>query len=394
MRKNPNLVKFSTYDPTKESRQVSIKDLCDDIEKEKIVLPIFQTFIRWNIQKAVELFNFQLFGKAAISPISINLIENVNIAVNQVTFVDRMPIDKSRLYGKMSVNDGQQRLTCNYKAYIGHEDFKHVYLDIPKGQFLVNKDDRRTGQIPVGIIYNHDEEVFKKYCEGKTEFHGFDIQGLLTNVRKKFFSYYYIVNIAKDLSGKEQQKWFDVLNRAGSRVTDVEMDLVDLLGKEIDFYSEYTLPFYQKLKDAGLDELFVQKSTEVTIPVACLNPAYEVFYKKAHMSNFCPYASDRKPKLIAKIKSEDDIRSLFETTLKAIDETVEFIERQSTELKTPNNIYQITYLTGFFVYNQGNTISTAKKEKLIEWYNNVNFSVKGDNSKARKIFTDLISIPD
>jgi len=394
MRPNKKLIEFSTYDPTKDSRQISIKDLCNDIEEGKIILPIFQTFIRWNIQKAVELFNFQLFGKAAVSPISINLIENVDLAVNQVAFVDRKPIEKNSLYGKMSVNDGQQRLTCNYKAFVNHKDFEHIFLDITKGEFLINKDARKKGQIPVGIIYNNDDVIFKKYCKSKNEFQDFDIVGLLTDVRKKFFSYYYIVNIAKDLSDTEQQSWFDVLNRAGSRVTDVEMDLVDLMGKEIDFYSEYSLPFYEKLKEASLEDLFIQKSTEVTIPVACLNPAYEVFFNRKHSNNFCPIASDRKPKLIAKINNADDVRHLFTMTLKAVDRTVEFLEKKNMDLKTPSNIYYVTYLIGFFIYAQEKEITLEKEKNLIEWYNNVNFSVKGDNSITRKFFTDLIAILD
>jgi hypothetical protein len=214
MRPNPKLKKFSTYDPTKDSRQISIKELCDNIEEGKIILPIFQTFIRWGLSKAIDLFDFQLLGKAAVSPISVNIIENVDLAVNQVAFVNRKPIDKKELQGKMSVNDGQQRLTCNYKAYINHEDFSDVYLDITKGKFLVNKE-RRAGQIPVGVLYNKNDSIFKKYCESKKEFRDFDIFGLLTDIRKKFFSYYYTVNIAKDLSDEEQQQWFDVLNRAG-----------------------------------------------------------------------------------------------------------------------------------------------------------------------------------
>ena len=392
MRLSKKLVEFSTYDPTKDSRQISIKDLCDDIEDGKIILPIFQTFIRWNVQKAVELFNFQLFGKAAISPISINLIENVDLAVKQVTFVERVAIETNSLHGKMSVNDGQQRLTCNYKAYTNHIDFKHVFLDISKGQFLINKDTRRRGQIPIGILYNKDDVAFKNYCKSNKEFQGFDIMGLLTDVRKKFFSYYYIVNIAKDLSDIEQQDWFDVLNRAGSRVTDVEMDLVDLMGKGIDFYSEYSIPFFEKLKEANLDDLFIQKSTEVTIPVACLNPAFEVYFGREHSNNFCPIASDRKPGLIAKIESAENIRHLFDMTLSAIDETINFLEQKNINLKAPDKIDYVTYLIGFFVYNRGKMLSTKSEQKLIEWYNGVNFSVKGDNSIRRELFSNLITL--
>ena len=176
---------------------------------------------------------------------------------------------------------------------------------------MENKDERRKSQIPVGILYNKDEMTYKKYIKEHKEFQSFEVNSLLTDVRKKFFSYYYTVNVAIDLSDAEQQEWFDVLNRAGSRVTDVEMDLVGLMGKGIDFYSEYSTPFYDKLEEYEFDDLFIQKSTEVTIPVACLNPSYEVFYKKEHSKNLCPIASDRKPKLIAKIENPSEIRKLF-----------------------------------------------------------------------------------
>lgn len=392
MRLSKKLIELSTSDPTKDSRQRSIKDLCSDIENEKIILPIFQTFIRWNIEKSVSLLNFQLFGKAPVSPISVNLIQNPEIAVPQVTFIDRIAVSKEKLSEKMSVNDGQQRLSCNYKAYTNHEDFKNIYLDLSRGAFVENKDERRKSQIPVGILYNKDEMTYKKYIKEHKEFQSFEVNSLLTDVRKKFFSYYYTVNVAIDLSDAEQQEWFDVLNRAGSRVTDVEMDLVGLMGKGIDFYREYSTPFYNKLEEYEFDDLFIQKSTEVTIPVACLNPSYEVFYKKEHSKNLCPIASDRKPKLIAKIENPSEIRKLFSMTLKGLEEALQFMEENTMILKTPDKIDYITYLIGFFVYKQDKILSKLQKNKLINWFNNVNFNVKGDNTIRRNNFTELLNI--
>lgn len=37
--------------------------------------------------------------------------------------------------GQYSVVDGQQRLTTNFKAYINHEDFRNIVLDLGKGVF-------------------------------------------------------------------------------------------------------------------------------------------------------------------------------------------------------------------------------------------------------------------
>ena len=195
MRLSKDLIKFSTSDPTKDTRQRSIEDICIDIENERIIIPIFQTFIRWNIEKSVELLNFQLFGRAPVSPISVNVIQNPEIAVKQVTFIDRKPIPKEKLSGKMSVNDGQQRLSCNYKAYSNHPDFKDIYLDLSKGKFLENTGKRKISQIPVGILYNKDKSIYKGYIKEHKEFQDFEVNSLLTDVRKKFFSYYYTINI-------------------------------------------------------------------------------------------------------------------------------------------------------------------------------------------------------
>jgi hypothetical protein len=70
-----DLGKYVDFDPTKESNPRAIRDLCSKIEEGEIVLPIFQTYIRWQIDKTIDLLNFQLRGKAAVSPISINKIK-------------------------------------------------------------------------------------------------------------------------------------------------------------------------------------------------------------------------------------------------------------------------------------------------------------------------------
>jgi hypothetical protein len=81
-------------------------------------------------------------------------------------------------------------------------------------------------------------------------------------------------------------------------------------------------------------------------------------------------------------------------TLNAIDDTIRFLEKRNLELRTPDNIYYITYLVGLFAYNQGKNTSDETEKKIVDWYNTVNFSVKGDNSVLRKMFTDLIALID
>jgi len=385
---NKKLQQYSNFDPTKDSKTVALGDLCNDIEKGKITLPIFQTYIRWKTEKSVELLNFQLKGKAAVSPVSMNIIENEDLAVQQVSFLTRESIDKEEIKGKHSVNDGQQRLTCNYKAFIDHEDFKCIVLDISKGEFVINTGEIKKSQIPVGKLYNKDPQVFQEYLRGRKELQGFDVQTLLTNVRGKFLKYYYIVNYAKDLSQVEQMKWFDVLNLAGSRVTGVMVDLTDMLVKGVDYYKEYADSFYETLREANLEHLFVKKDTEISIPLAALNPAYEIVAREGvHGHNFSPIPSDVKTGVVSKLEPEL-IREIFSITLNALEVTLEFIEEN--QLLEPSRIDYVTYLTGAVVYNRGVNFTPEQRDYLISWYEEEDFTNKG-NSERRKIFEDILN---
>ena len=150
---NKNLVKAAGYNPTKESRQKSIFEMCDLIEKGEISLPLYQRDLSWTLKKSIELLNYQLLGKSPVSPISINVINNIDEAVPQVTFIDR-EIVTNIVRGQNSVVDGQQRLTTNYKAYINHDDFKTIVLDLGKGQFVKFDEQPRPNQIPVDHLMN------------------------------------------------------------------------------------------------------------------------------------------------------------------------------------------------------------------------------------------------
>ncbi|WP_294379087.1 cysteine desulfurase family protein [uncultured Clostridium sp.] len=307
---NKNLIYYSTFDPTKESKPVALRDLCHEIEERRIVLPVFQTYIRWTPEKSVSLLNFQLNGKAAVSPISINKIENKELAVPQLSFLTRELIKQDELVGKQSVNDGQQRLSCNYKAYIDHEDFKSIVLDITAGKFLINPQALKKSQIPVGKLYNKDDSVLDEYIANHKELQTLEVQRLLTKVRNKFMSYYYTVNYAKDLTENEQLEWFDVLNLAGSRVTGVEVQLTNMLVKGIDFYKEYSNKFVEKLAEGSLEHLIIRKDTEVSIPLAVLNPAYEIIKNKLHSSNCSPIPSDAKGIALSKLEP-DELRKIL-----------------------------------------------------------------------------------
>lgn len=64
---NKNLVKAAGYNPTKESRQKSIFEMCDLIEKGEISLPLYQRDLSWTLKKSIELLNYQLLGKSPVS---------------------------------------------------------------------------------------------------------------------------------------------------------------------------------------------------------------------------------------------------------------------------------------------------------------------------------------
>ena len=386
---NKDLVQYSTFDPTKESQPVALRNLCKDIEERKIVLPVFQTYIRWTPEKSVSLLNFQLNGKAAVSPISINKIENKDLAVPQVSFLTRELINQDELVGKHSVNDGQQRLSCNYKAYIDHEDFKSIVLDITAGKFLINPEGLKKSQIPVGKLYNKDDSVFDKYIDNHKDLQSLEVQRLLTKIRNKFMSYYYTVNYAKDLTQDEQLKWFDVLNLAGSRVTGVEVYLTSMLVKGVDFYKEYSNKFIERLASASLDHLIIREDTKVSIPLSTLNSAYEISQRKSHSSNCSPIPSDHKAQAISKL-NPNEIRAIFDTTLIALDKAISFIYDNNLN---PKRIDYLTYLTCFFVYNNNNNMNDRQKEEIINWFSCVNFTDKG-NSERREIFDKLILVKD
>ncbi|WP_144524158.1 hypothetical protein [Bacillus thuringiensis] len=388
IRINKKLDYFSSFDPTKESKPISLGNLCKDIEEGRLTLPIFQTGIRWKVEKSIELLNFQLTGKAAVAPISINIIENKSIAVPQVKFISRDLVPEEELAGKHSVNDGQQRLSCNYKAYTDDDEFRNVVLDITTGKFVLNSGPMRQSQIPVGKLYNKDPKVFEGFVRENPQMQTFEVQSLLTRIRNKFLAYYYTVNYAKDLSEEEQREWFEVLNLAGSKVTETEVHLTGMLVKGVDYYKEYAEKFGEKLKESGLDSLFVQKATEISIPLAALNPAYEIIKQKPHSANFSPMPSDVKASLISKLTA-DELHTIFNWTLDALDKALAFIE--SKHLAEPKRIDYVTYLLGAFVVLQNNELNVAQENFLIDWYETVEFAKK-DNGVRRKIFDSLIQV--
>ncbi|MCD2503188.1 hypothetical protein LQE93_15610 [Clostridium sp. NSJ-145] len=256
---NKNLNDYANFDPTKESHPRKLEDLCDDIEKGNVVLPIFQTYIRWQIEKSIDLLNFQLSGKAAVAPISMNRMQEGEDVGTQITFIERKQVNQNEIKGKVSVIDGQQRLTCNYKAYSNHPDFKNIVLDLSLGKFVLNVEALKPNQVPVGILYNKDANELEKFILEQEQLQPFKISGLLGRIRNKFLSYYYTINYANNLNETEQLQWFEVLNLAGTKVTGIQVQLTEMLVKGVDYYTEYAKVFLDNLEQAGLDNLLIQR---------------------------------------------------------------------------------------------------------------------------------------
>lgn len=384
MRINKELVKATSFNPTMKSHQMSIIDMCRKIDDQSISLPLYQRALSWTITKSVALLNYQLLGKAPVSPISINVILNAQDCVPQVSFIDQELLSNIER-GQYSVVDGQQRLTTNYKAYVNHEDFRNIVLDLEKGIFSEVQGVIRNSQIPVGVLLFKDDTLFFEYAKKRSSLRAPEVMNLLLQIKSKIRNYDYTINSAEDLSEDEQLEWFEVLNSAGSRVSIIQMRFSKLIAHGIDIYTQYTNLFRSKLIEVGFGDFFTSQKTTVSYPIAALNPAYEKITGRSHSNNYAPIPSDTKENQLCNSKPED-LTKCFSLTLEALDTVLDFMD--SNKLKKPDRIDYINYLIGYFVFN-GFNIDDGAKEFLIKWYNSVDFTNKS-NTERRDIFNSLI----
>lgn len=384
---NKILLEAANVNPTKNSRQEYIFKLCEHIEKNELTLPLYQRDISWTLHKCVELLNYQLLNKSPISAISINIINNTSedFAVPQVSFENR-EIIPVLLRGQMSVVDGQQRLTTNYKAYCNHPDLKNVVLDLGKGEFVINVEAYKRNQIPVGVLLNKNDNKLIEYTEKNKALSSPIIVNALLQIRNKIKTYQYTINFATDLSEDEQINWFEVLNNAGSRVSIIQMRFSKLKAHGIDVYTQYTHLYRDKIMEYGYD-FFKPQKVNVSYPIAALNPSYEVLISGHHSNNFAPISSDTKENQLCHLEPQQ-LKQCFEITLTALDLTMKFIEENN--LKKKNRSDYINYLIGYFVFH-GNEITEEQKELLIDWYNKVNFTNKS-NTERRNIYSKLLKL--
>lgn len=388
MKINKKLKAASGFNPTKKSHQMNIFEMCEKIKQNKITLPLYQRDLSWTLKKAVELFNYQLFGKAPISPISINQISGKNL-VPQISFLSRNLVEDENIKADhQSVVDGQQRLSTNFKAYIDHEDFKNIVLDVSKAKFRLIQGAPSESQIPVGILLNQKDEVLESYLLKKHPEDFGTLFAALLQVRSKIKNYNYTINIAENLNEDEQIKWFEVLNNAGSRVTALQIAFSKLKVHGLDIYLDYTYPFREKVNECGFQELFSPHTTNVSYPIAALNPAYEIIERNGvHNNNMAPIPSDTKEEVLTKL-SPDKLREIFTLTLDSLDRVLNFIDVNNLE-DYIERIDYILYLLGYFAYNQ--SVTAESELKLIEWVKNIEFGNKS-NKARRDEFARLIEL--
>lgn len=380
------LMQAASFNPTEKSHKMTVLDMCKKIESREISLPLYQRDVSWTKGQAIELLNYQMLGKAPVAPISMNIILDIEDYVPQVAFDDREMIDESKIEkGQMSVVDGQQRLTTNYKAYSNSDDFRNIVLDVARGRFLLEEGAFTKSQIPVGVLLNKDDAVFYEYLTRNNMMKDPSFMTILVQCRSKIRSYYYTINQAEKLTEDEQIEWFEVLNNAGSRVSALQMRFSKMKVHGIDIYTMYTLKFKNKLLEYGYD-FFSPQKTSVSYPIAALNPAYEIIMNKLHTDAYAPIPSDTKENQLCALEPAL-LKQCFAKTLEALDKSVEFIQEQ--DVKEPDRIDYINYITGFFVYNPSPSNEVIKK--LVDWYNKVDFNNKS-NSRRRTIFTQLLNI--
>ena len=380
------LMQAASFNPTEKSHKMTVLDMCKKIESREISLPLYQRDVSWTKGQAIELLNYQMLGKAPVAPISMNIILDIEDYVPQVAFDDREMIEKSKIEkGQMSVVDGQQRLTTNYKAYSNSDDFRNIVLDVARGRFLLEEGAFTKSQIPVGVLLNKDDAVFYEYLTKNNMMKDPSFMTILVQCRSKIRSYYYTINQAENLTEDEQIEWFEVLNNAGSRVSALQMRFSKMKVHGIDIYTMYTFKFKKKLLEYGYD-FFSPQKTSVSYPIAALNPAYEIIMNKLHTDAYAPIPSDTKENQLCALEPAL-LKQCFAKTLEALDKSVEFIQEQ--DVKEPDRIDYINYITGFFVYNPSPSNEVIKK--LVDWYNKVDFNNKS-NSRRRTIFTQLLNI--
>lgn len=175
------------------------------------------------------------------------------------------------------------------------------------------------------------------------------------------------------------------LNNAGSRVSIIQMRFSKLKAHGIDIYTRYINLYRNKVLEHGYD-YFTPQKTNVSYPIAALNPAYEVLVSQRHSNNFAPISSDTNENQFCKLEPTK-LLECFDLTLKSLDRALQFIEDYN--LKKHNRADYVNYLLGYFAFHP--EVTQEQKDRLSDWYNTVNFTNQS-NTRRRKIYSDLLCL--
>lgn len=388
-----SFIQAISKDPTKESKLMSISEICDNIECNKIALPIFQTDIRWTKAKMADLLDFQLTGFAPVSPISMCYFEFDNMPGDQKeqiigTHIKLISRELWKNYNSnfYSLTDGQQRITTNYKCYIGSEEVSRIVIDLVKGKIrlLNSEDDMKDTYIPVGKIFNKDINQLLKYKESNPFLE--KIYDYLLIIRNKFMGYRYTINQAKNLNQADQLIWFKKLNSAGTLISNDDMDLIQVKLNGIEIVSEFSTPLKDLLAKYDYDQYMYKQKEKTSFPLCSLIPALD----KATIGKCvtAPFSSNKNTKRFSKCDNPDLIRKLFSDTLKAMEIVLCFISENKLNIKS--RLEYISYMVGYVISNEISTLSEDDKKYLVNWVNSTDFKNKV-NTEKRNIYTELIT---
>lgn len=381
---NIKLQAAANLNPTKRSQTMTITDLCEKIENGSLTVPLYQRGLSWNDTKAINLFNYQLFGKAPVAPISLNEV-GTNDDVPQLSFISRNMITDNH-QGKLSVVDGQQRLTTNYKAYSNDDSFSNIVFDFTQAKFRnANNGRANKSQVPVGILFNKNQQILTDYIyKNYSANDATKLFPVLVGIRAKILNYSYTIHIADNMTENEQIEWFEVLNNAGSKVSLIELSLSKLRMHNFDIYSFFINPYKNMVKEYGFDELFSPFSSNVSYPIASLNPAFEYLIKDGlHSKNYAPIPSDTKEKMFLKL-TKQQLEKMSQLTLEALNKALDFIFEYQLQDYIKAMQY-VMYLTGYFIFQENN----IQKDKLAKWVEEISFD-NLSNGERRSIYSKLI----
>ena len=390
-----HLEEMASYNPASRSMDMTIEEICKLIQKKRIVIPSYQRDMVWTIPKCVDLLNYQLLGKAPVAAVSMNQINDKYCEVPQYSFIGRAYVcGEPGVYHQRtldviepefpiySIIDGQQRFTTNYKAFIDSPDFLKIALDLSIGKFRI-AEPFEPNIFPAGKLYNESYEIFYDYLQQNFEPQDYS---LLNSIRSKFMSYKYHVNLANDMDLDEQVEWFIKLNNAGTSVSEVQLNISKLKLRQIDVYNLYVRPFIQKIKDADLYDIIPQAKAQASIPIACLNPMFEILNgHTSHKTNYSPIPSDEKTSAIVNF-SHDQIVDCFDSTLAALDKTLKFYHRVGI---APQRFEYVSFLVGYFILVVKD--GSPDDKRLVEWFRSTNFRDK-TNTQKREIYTNLLEL--